>query len=519
MTQRPNLDSESNSDNVTDFADYKARLNAAAFGSGAPDTVATRAGFPVTGAFIDSPLKPLPLKTPPATPMQFRLRVELADSHPPIWRRLTLPSDLTLDVLHDLLQTAVGWTDSHLHRYTLPGDPFGRETQGIVTPFDLEEGEEGALESELRLDQLLAESGDSLLYTYDFGDDWDHTITLEEAWPMLKADSMVRCIDGARRGPAEDVGGIDGWEHLLGIAAGTVPADYPEQEAIVDEMGLRGFVDEVDLAEINRGLERLAGSEAALNWLRQQAVADGVPSPLATLVAGVGEQAQRFLAGYLASSQVGEAVEIEEAEAAPCTAVIRTYLRHVGDGIRLTSAGYLPPARVQALMDELDTEKIWRGEANREVQTYPLLFLRETVTRLGLVRKYRGELLLTKRGSQLRNAPVELWHHLAARLPLERTDSGRDCALLLLMLVAAGEARSWDRTRESLDMLTATLGWNLGGRGRYGNDSALSEASDTRRVLGWAGTGSLLPPRNTESRGLHTDAACRLARAALTTWA
>ncbi|WP_255411359.1 hypothetical protein [Cryobacterium sp. Y50] len=41
--------------------------------------------------------------------------------------------------------------------------------------------------------------------------------------------------------------------------------------------------------------------------------------------------------------------------------MIQTFLGNVGGGIRLTGAGYLPPARVRALMDELDTEKIWRG--------------------------------------------------------------------------------------------------------------------------------------------------------------
>jgi len=146
------------------------------------------------------------------------------------------------------------------------------------------------------------------------------------------------------------------------------------------------------------------------------------------------------------------------------------------------------------------------------------LFLREIVTRLGLVRKYRGELLPTKQGMQLRDAPVKLWHHLAARLPVERGDYGRDCGLLLVLLVAAGEVGSWDRTRESLDLLTAMVGWSVGGRGRYGNDSALTDAADTRSVLSWAATGSLLPRRAAASRGLNTDAARRLARAALTTW-
>jgi len=513
MTTPRNHDFES--DNVTDLAAFRARLDLAArtaaptVGPGAEDAAAT------LGAFRARPLAPLPLKTPPARPVQVRIRVHITDSHPPIWRRLTVPSAVTLDVLHDVLQTAFGWTDSHLHRFALPADPFGHETQGILTPFDVEEGDEGVLESELRLDQFLATPGDSLLYTYDFGDDWEHTIICEEVLPLPSTDAAVRCVDGGRRGPAEDVGGIHGWEHLLAVAAGTVTPDYEELREVASELGLNSFVDEIDLTEINRGLDRLAGSDAALAWLRRQSHS----GPLAVLVAGLGHEAQRYLGGYLAAANVGELTEIEETEAAAATAVIRAFLGQVGDGIRLTSAGYLPPARVQALMDELDPDKTWQGERNREAQTYPLLFLRETVTRLGLVRKYRGELLLTKQGMQLRDAPVKLWHHLAARLPVERSDYGRDCGLLLVLLVAAGEVASWDRTRESLDLLTSMVGWSVGGRGRYGNDSALGDAADTRSVLSWAATGSLLPRRAAASRGLNTDAARRIARAALTTWA
>ena len=519
MKTPPNHESASAAENVTDFADFKARFDAAAAGSGSPDMLgALRNPNDSALGFMDAPLKPLPLLTPPETPVLFRLRVDLADSHPPIWRRLTLPSNLTLDVLHDVLQTAFGWTDSHLHRFGLATDRYSHETQGILTPYDVEEGDEGVLESELRLDQLLAKKNDRLLYTYDFGDDWEHSVKLEEVLPLPATDAAVRCIDGRRRGPTEDVGGIYGWEQFLAVAAGTTLPEYPEQLEIALELGLHGFVDEIDLAEINRGLERLAGSDAALGWLRSRTSAGSTPSPLDTLFAGIGPDAQRHLAGYLASSALLEPTPIDEAEATTATAVIRTFLGNVGDGIRLTSAGYLPPARVRELMDELDTQKIWRGEANRESQTYPVLFLRETATQLGLVRKFRGDLLLTKRGAQLRDAPVELWYYLAARLPLERSDYGRDSALLLLMLVAADEAGSWDRLRDSLDLLTSMVGWSFGGRGRYGNNSAISDASDTRRVLGWAGTGSLLPPLGSDLHGLETDAARQLARAALTSW-
>ena len=56
--------------------------------------------------------------------MIFRVRADLDRSQPRIWRRLDLRSDLTLDVVHRVLQTAFGWSDAHLWRFSLGGDPF-----------------------------------------------------------------------------------------------------------------------------------------------------------------------------------------------------------------------------------------------------------------------------------------------------------------------------------------------------------------------------------------------------------
>ncbi len=467
--------------------------------------------------------KSLPLLTPPEPPVRFRIRVDLVDSTPPIWRRLSLSSSLTLDRLHAVLQAAFGWTNSHLHQFAPSADPHGHEFEGILTPFDVEEGDEGTLESELRLDQFLAKAGDTLRYVYDFGDDWEHTLTLEAVAPVESpetavtgqtpdpTEAAVRCLDGARLGPPEDVGGIRNYDHLIAVATTPGHPAYREEIGEIAALDLWNFSDEIDLAAINRGLHRAMGAEKALDWLR---VHGRDSSPLATLIAGVEEEAQRHLAGYLVAARVSEPVEIGEVEAEKATAVIRAFLRQVGDGIRLTGAGYLPPKAVSALMAELDPERQWFGEANREAQTQPLLALREVVTVLGLVRKYRGVLVPTKRGAQLRESPLGLWHYLAERLPLERSTHGHDVALLLLMLVAAGEAGTSRVVRDSLDLLSAMVGWRFEGRGRYGNGAAVYAASDTANVLDWAGSGTLLQGRSYPG-GVGSAGATLLARAAL----
>jgi hypothetical protein len=133
--------------------------------------------------------------------------VELQGAEPAVWRRLVVPGDTTLDRLHEVLQAAMGWTDSHLHRFftgTSPGATY------FLTQWDLEEGEEGTPESEVRLDQLLQDVGDSVLYEYDFGDSWDHELRLEKV-QALAGGHEVRCTHGAGACPPEDVGGIPGY--------------------------------------------------------------------------------------------------------------------------------------------------------------------------------------------------------------------------------------------------------------------------------------------------------------------
>ena len=55
----------------------------------------------------------------------YQIKVTLADSKPPIWRRLLVPSTITLAKLHDILQMAMGWTDSHLHQFIARNQYYG----------------------------------------------------------------------------------------------------------------------------------------------------------------------------------------------------------------------------------------------------------------------------------------------------------------------------------------------------------------------------------------------------------
>ena len=115
---------------------------------------------------LDSSAEPV-LRPPPSEVAGFRVRLDLHGAKPPVWRRLELPGNLTLPQVHDLIQAAMGWTNSHLHRFRTGRD---HRSPSFVTTFDLDEGEDGVLEDDVRLDQLVAAEGDAIWYEYDFGD-------------------------------------------------------------------------------------------------------------------------------------------------------------------------------------------------------------------------------------------------------------------------------------------------------------------------------------------------------------
>src|SRR6266404_4746555 len=76
----------------------------------------------------------MPTKKSAVPPKIYQLKVTLLGTSPPIWRRLLVPVDVTLAQLHDVLQTAMGWEDGHMHEFPLAsvasGDPILKRSWG-----------------------------------------------------------------------------------------------------------------------------------------------------------------------------------------------------------------------------------------------------------------------------------------------------------------------------------------------------------------------------------------------------
>jgi hypothetical protein len=145
------------------------------------------------------------------------LLVSIRHVKPAIWRRVRIPADAPLGALHDLLQLAFGWKNSHLHEFEVNKITFGTmdEESGLLmvdewaTPV-------GAV----------AHRGFHFVYRYDPGDAWEHEIKVEDSLPS--GDDVFACVDGKRACPPEDCGGAPGYDRMLKILESPKHAEHAE---------------------------------------------------------------------------------------------------------------------------------------------------------------------------------------------------------------------------------------------------------------------------------------------------
>ena len=132
----------------------------------------------------------------------YQIKVTLLGTKPPIWRRLLVPSSLTLAQLHDAVQTAMGWQGGHMHEFRAGQRYFGKpDPEYRSMGMDPVENERT-----VRLSEVLRKTGPKLIYTYDLGDSWEHAIVLEKQLPVDPIASYPVCTDGQLACPPDDCG-------------------------------------------------------------------------------------------------------------------------------------------------------------------------------------------------------------------------------------------------------------------------------------------------------------------------
>jgi len=178
----------------------------------------------------------------------YQLKIVLNEIEPPIFRILQIKGNANLGKLHDYIQGIMGWTNSHLHEFDINAKRYRSEDQMDY------EGELGVFnERRYRLNKLVKQ-GDSFTYLYDFGDDWEHTITVEKIMPPAEGVYYPICTYGERACPPEDSGGSMGYEDFLEVLNNP---EHEEYEHFIEWSGGDFDPSEFDIKETNKILDNI----------------------------------------------------------------------------------------------------------------------------------------------------------------------------------------------------------------------------------------------------------------------
>ncbi|MGO1543955.1 MAG: plasmid pRiA4b ORF-3 family protein [Gulosibacter sp.] len=429
-------------------------------------------GGPPAGGFGMFGMEPLPepeLLPIPDAVRGFAIRLDLLDVKPPVWRRLEVPGDIMLNRLHDVVQAAMGWTGSHLHTFRTTNDR--NPPPVFLTRFDLEEGDQGILEDDVRLDQVFEAKGDRLWYDYDFGDGWEHELRVEKV--LADPPEVPRCVDGKLACPPEDCGGTGGYAELAAWVRGDydeklLPRVFENTEIGLVWLGDKWHPDVFDVESTNRDI--------AL------AIADPPPvtAELAELLEFERSQSGRSLWEMLARPESHGTTEVSAAAAAEATEPFRMLLEVIGDGANLTQAGYLKPADVEQIAKRAGIIEWWIGKANREDMTPPVADLRDTARALGLVSVRKGRISPTQAAKRCADDPQALLRHILGRLPLGKSQVDRHLGWTALAVVGSDcPVKFWNGT---ISGFMFDLGWR-DGRDRHAPPHPMSPTLDALKIL------------------------------------
>lgn len=173
-----------------------------------------------------------------------QFKISLAHIKPPVWRRFVVPSTFRFADLHTVIQRVMGWTDSHLHEFDLDNELIGMKDEDSPHGTKAETG--------IRLYARLKSKGSRFRYTYDFGDDWEHVVVLEEI--LNTDDGRPRCLAGKRNCPPEDCGGPIQYMELLAVRADPKHPLRKEYSEVLEWLGEDFDPEEFDLDGVNSAL-------------------------------------------------------------------------------------------------------------------------------------------------------------------------------------------------------------------------------------------------------------------------
>ena len=340
----------------------------------------------------------------PAPKSIYQIKVTLNGSKPPIWRRILVADATTLSKLHTILQTVMGWTDSHLHHFIIDDEFYGE-------PDDEFGDMETKNEKHYHLNQFVDRKGFKFIYEYDFGDSWEHTILVEAILPIEENALYPCCIEGKRACPPEDVGGVWGYDDFLKAISNP---KHPEHNRMLEWVGGDFDPEQFDLYEVNERLRhpRRQREDEEQDYFQHQIDGEEILVKIANWVSGLDEKqitvaeslaARRDMVTFLSYLKENRVVGTQSTGNLPLKAVREIFAKFIN-----------PP-----VLDEKIGDRIFKLRSEEDV--WPLFFLHMLANTSGLVTGGQARLWkLTSSGDAFLNAaaPLQLgfmldvwWHY------------------------------------------------------------------------------------------------------------
>jgi hypothetical protein len=178
----------------------------------------------------------------------YQLHISLDEIEPQIWRRVQVLGRVSLFRLHNIIQKSMGWTNSHLHLFTINGVEY-------EVKYDHLEEIEGALdEKRFKLYHAVQEENVSFTYLYDYGDDWEHTLLVEKILPKAPEVTYPICIEGRRACPPEDCGGPYSFPEFVEAVR---DPNHEDHQMMLDWVGYAYDPGAFDREAVNRRLGKM----------------------------------------------------------------------------------------------------------------------------------------------------------------------------------------------------------------------------------------------------------------------
>jgi hypothetical protein len=161
----------------------------------------------------------------------YQIKIVLKGSKPKIWRRILVPLNLLLSDFHKIIQTTMGWTNSHLHQFIKDNTFYVPKSPED----DLWEDIDNVEYSKIKISDLLTKEKDKLVYEYDFGDGWEHDIIVEKIENEITNKNIPICLTGKNNCPPENCGGIWGYSEMLEIIKNPKHEEYEDYIEWLDD--------------------------------------------------------------------------------------------------------------------------------------------------------------------------------------------------------------------------------------------------------------------------------------------